>query len=283
MPIDNHLLLYALANTFKVTLGTKTCDATSNMLKKQNEIFNSIKVSEKLYYSKYAMQIAQNLIAYLGQIDLFELNVLDEDEEDKSDINHDFRLHYDDNVTHICMFHNNICIRNIIPEKLMKICKYKRNTNVNKYYTSKYDKIMKHGYKKISKFRKYSNIPENKKSQVLYKPLCDLIITTLSKKRKCSQNLFNYLFTETDRIVLKLYKNRFVIYDFGIDVGTADSFKMKMLTNSTISIIFNNGAKIILSLQTNGSQIKQHMSLKFHCNFQNIDELFGIVCDNIKI
>ncbi|AYV85467.1 MAG: hypothetical protein Satyrvirus18_4 [Satyrvirus sp.] len=277
MPVDDTILLYNLANTFHTIIGIDICDNTKAYMKTKSKIFSKMETSEKIYYTKYSIQIVQNLIEYFEKISLFELNVDPDDE-----IVHDFRLTWKkNNVARISLNHAGVNINNIIPKKLMKICKYKRNTKISKKYTTNYNKLNDNVYKKIKTKDKYSELNDKKKHKTILEPFCDLVMNTLSKKRKCSENLYNYLFDESDRIVLKLYKNRFVMYDFGIELDNVESFRMKISEGNEITITFNNKAKFVLCLQTNATEIKPQLSLKFHTTFKNIDDLFMVKSSTI--
>ena len=277
MPINENLLLFSLANTFNSTLGVDLSDDTKKFMKSNSKKFGKLSTADKMYYTKYSIQLAQSLSEYLDGIKLFEINT-DADPE----VVHDFRLTWKkSNIAHISMSHNSINIKDIIPEKLMKICKYKRNTNICKAYTQKYKKINDNGYKKIKSKEKYSELSDKSKYKYLLEPVYELVLNTLSKKRKCAANLYNHLFSESDRLVLKLYKNRFTIYDFGAELDNVESFRMKFNQEKELVITFNNGVKFSLVLQTNGTQIKEHLSLKFHTNIKNMDELFAIANSSI--
>lgn len=278
MPIDTQLLLYSLANTFKTTLGTEVCNETVLFMKTVAKTFAKLDIEEKMFYTKYSMQLTTKLSFYLQEITRFELNT-----DTSPEINHDFRLIWkNDSIAHLSMVYNSINVKDIIPEKLMRICKYKRNTNICKKYMEEYQKINDEGYDVIQKYEKYTEIPENIKNKILLEPVCNLVMNTIAKKRKCANNLYNHLLNETDRIVLKLYKNRFTIYDFGVKTDTdVTSFRMALETDNTIVITFNNKAEFILRLHTNASEIKNHLSLKFHTHFNNLDELFAI--DNTTV
>lgn len=269
---EKELLLYSLANTFNTTLNVGICDNTKAYLKSKSKSFSKLETSEKIYYTEYSIRLAQTLSDYLDEISFFELNT-----DSEHDIIHDFRLTWkNDNISYISMDHNTINIKDLIPEKLMKICKYKRNTNVCKAYIEEYYKINDHAYKKIKHKNKYSELDNELKNSVILEPICDLIMKTLSKKRKCASNLYNYLFFESDRIVFKLYKNRFTMYDFGKEMDNVESYRMKLNQGNQIMITFNNNTKFSLVLHTNASDIKQHISIKFHTTFKNMDELFAI-------
>lgn len=275
MSIDTDQLVYSLANIFHATLGVKICDATETMLQKKS--FAKISSDDKIFYSKYALRIAQGFTEYFGKIILFELM-----DEEETDIIYDFKLTNEGNeVSYISVDHRNINIQNIIPDKLMKICGYKKNTKICKEYLAQYKEFNDTSYDKIKSKDKYSELSETKKDNVLLKPLCDLVVDTLSKKRKCAKRLYQHLFGEPERLVIKLHKNRFTIYDFSKEIDDVESFKMKLISNNQISVVFNNGTEFMLTLQTNSSEIKQHLSFKFHVRFTNMDELFSVMSIHI--
>ncbi|XWV24602.1 hypothetical protein QJ856_gp1185 [Tupanvirus deep ocean] len=277
MPVNEKMLLYSLANTFSTTLGVDICDDTKAYLKSKSKAFAKLDVEEKMYYAKYSIQLAKCLMDYLDDISLFEINT-----DADSEIVHDFKLTWsDDNIAHVCMSHISINIKDIIPEKLMKICKYKGNTNICKYYLQEYKKLNEKGYKKIQNKSKYSELTDKTKNTAILEPVCNLVLNTLSKKRKCAVNLYNHLFGETDRIVFKLYKNRFTMYDFGVELDDVESFRMKLNPGNEILLTFNNETKFVLTLQTNATDIKEHLSLKFHTNFKNMDELFAVKSSSV--
>lgn len=272
MPVDENLLLFSLANTFNTTFKINICADTKAFIKATGKKFDKLPNSEKVYYVKYSIKLAESLSDYLDDIKLFEINT-----DPDHDIVHDFRLTWaKKNVAHISMSHKTINVKDVIPEKLMKICKYKRNTKICKAYTEKYKKINSNGYKKIKSKNKYSELSDKSKNSNLLGPICDLVLNTLSKKRKCASNFYDFLFAESDRLVLKLYKSRFTIYDFGKELVDVESFGMKLNPGNELLITFNNGVKFSLVLQTNASEIKEHLSLKFHTKIKNLDDLFGV-------
>ena len=272
MPVDQKLLLYSLAKTFNSVLGVDVCDDTLSYLKKITKTFNKLDTDEKMYYTKYSLSVAQSLMNYLKKISLFKLCV-----DSESEVVHDFTLKWGKNkLAYVSLSHNSINIKDIIPEKLMKICKYKRNTNICKAYTNQYDTICKKGYQRIKSKTKYSELSFKTKNKAMLEPVCELVVNTLSKKRKCAEHLYNHLFDEQDRIVFKLYKNRYTMYDFGKELDNVESFRMKLGSDNVITITFNNKTSFNLCLQTNATEIKEHLSLKFHTNFTNMDELFAV-------
>jgi hypothetical protein len=271
MPVNNEFLLYSLAHIFNTTLGIKICDNTKKYIKAKTQSFAELDIDDKMYYTKYAIELAKNLTNYLEDITHFEINT-----DANINIEHDFRLTWKEkNVAHISMSHYDINLKDVIPKKLMKICQYNGNTNINKFYTTQYKKINDKHYHEIQDKGKYSELDEETKSSI-FKSVCDLVVITLTKKRKCAVSLYNYLFEESDRIVLKLYKDRFTIYDFGKELDEVESFGMKFNQENEILVTFNNKTKFNLTLQINSTIIKQNLSLKFHTVFKNMDELFAV-------
>jgi hypothetical protein len=279
MPVDEKLLLYSLAQTFNTTLGVKICSDTKAYLKKTEKKFNKLELNDKIYFTKYALKLAQGLADYLDEIVSFELNT-----DPEHEVVHDFRLirKKKNECIYVSTDHNSIIVRDLIPEKLMRICKYKKNTNICKAYLNGYEAFSKKAYKKISSHDKYSDLKDKTKNSVILEPLCNLVVETIAKKRKCAANLYDHLFGEQNRIVLRLYKNRFTIYDFSKELeNEVESYKMKLTSSDGITITFNNGAKFTLVLHTNATEIKEHLSLKFHTNFVNMDELYSVSTSNI--
>lgn len=277
MSVNLEYLLYSLANTFSKNLGIKICKNTKKFITKLENDYNNLLLDDKLYFSTYAIKLTDTLIHYLPKINFFEINL-----DDNHKILHNFRLKWkNDNTAHISMLHNTIDINNIIPEKLMKICGYNKNTNISKEYSDRYGKISKKFYKKFHKFEKYSSIDTDVKNKYVFDPICKLFIDTLSKKRKCADKLYDHLFSETNRIVLKLYKNRFVIYDFGVKLEPVTSFQLKQIEKNQINIKFNNNVEFLLNLQTNGSEIKQKLSIKYRSTMINLNELFSVANNSI--
>ena len=272
MPLSEEFVLYSLADFFNRTLEVKMSKDTLAFIKNKSKDFSKLSTADKIYYFKYSVQLAESLMRYLDGICYFEINT-----DETNDIAHDFRLTWKKNkVVHISIYHNTINVHDVIPEKLMKICKYKRNTKVCKSYNENYRRINDMAYKKIKSKTKYTELSDKAKNKAFVSPVCDLVVTTLSKKRKCAAHLYNHLFSESNRIVIKLHKNRFVMYDFGQELGSVDSYRMKLSHDNHITITFNNKAKFVLNLQPNGPLIKEHLSIKFHTNFKNMDDIFAV-------
>ncbi|AQN68539.1 hypothetical protein [Saudi moumouvirus] len=281
MSVNNDILLYHIASTFNSVVKIDVCPESKKLIKTgENE---DLSMKDKVYYHSYSLKIVEKLVDYITdklsyKIKLFEINTQDEHE-----VIHDFRIICNKNHTiHISMNHKSICVNDIIPEKLMKICKYQKNTNVHKAFAQEYQEISKKCYKKIKNYEKYSEISDKVKNKEIIKPFSNLVFETLSKKRKCAQNLYNHLFNDSNRIILKLYKNRFRIYDLDKDLEEIKSFGMKISEDGEITISFNNGTVFTLKLRTNASEIKERLSLKFRTTFVNLDELFSICDTNVS-
>ena len=275
MSVDTDILLYNLINTLHTTLAINVCKNTKKFLTgKISKKYGTLSQEDKFYYVAYGVKLAQSLTGYIPKITLLEINT-----GDNPDISYNFKLQSKEcGSKYISLSHEDILIRDIIPEKLMKICKYRKNTNVHKEYTAEYQKICEKVYAKINSNEKYSDMDEAQKQKKIYKHYTELVTETLKKKRKCASNLYAHLFSETDRIVLKLYKKRFIIYDFGIELKESEikSFKITKKSDSEINIQFNNGTIFCLTLHTNSTLVKEHLSLKFHTKFENMDELFVV-------
>lgn len=278
MPVDNDIMLFSIINTFNKTLGVDICDDSKKYLKSNAKKFSKLGSIDKIYYTKYSGQIAQSLMDYLEKITLFEINT-DPDNE----IVHDFKVTWKkNNVAHISLSHASINTRDVIPEKLMKICGYKKNTNVCKAYTESYQKINDKGYGKVKSKTKYSEISDKSKEKAILEPTRNLVLATIGKKKKHSQKLYDHLFGETDRIVFRLYKNRYAMYDFGKELGTVEGYvKMKLDKDDNIVVTFNNKTNFSLCLQTNATEIKPHLSMKFKTTFTNMDELFIVASASV--
>lgn len=278
MPLNNKLIIYGLAKYLNSFCNVELCNATANYVKKKSKIFQNLEISERTYITNYALNLANGLISYLGEIKAFELNDTDDHE-----IIHDFRLIYKKKSTaYISIDHLGIGTKDIIPEKLMKICKFKKNSNIAKSFLSEYDEITNEIYKKIKDYEKYSDVSDKVKRNSIYKPICNLLIDSIGTKRKCAQQLYNHLFPESGRIMIKLYSSRFIIYDFGKQTKEITSYKMKLVSNNEVEIVFNNGASFLLRLRTNSPEIKKHISIKFKTTFTNMDDIFSVANGKIK-
>jgi hypothetical protein len=157
----------------------------------------------------------------------------------------------------------------------MKICGARGNSNFHKTYTAAYSDIVTTAYEKISQHERYSEISDKRKEKYLILPVRDLFVETMERKRKIAPKLFEYLFSETDRIVVDIKKNGFNIYDFSRQMSVPKSYTITTDEESSdsLNIAFDNDASFQLQLRTNAVLIKEHISLKFRTTFDNMDEL----------
>ena len=271
MSMDHDTLMYSLActfqNTFNVTLGENATTFVETYGKK----FHKLTTVEKVYYTKYTLKLAESFAEQMGMIREFEINT-----DPEAEIVHDFSITpKKGSVRYIVMSHKHINVKDIIPEKLPKLCKYSKNTTVAKEFGAGYQHINTTAMKKIQSKSLYNEVTDKLKRKSIYEPICNLVIDSFSMKRKCATSFYHALFDESDRIILKLYKNKFVMYDFGKAMEEASSYKMKLTDHDEVTVTFNNKAEFAMKLKINNAEIKEKLSLKFHVDFKNMDELFA--------
>ena len=254
--------------------------AAQDAAKAANVDPDSLSANDNMFfYTKYATILSEKIVAISKKkISKFEIT-----QDDDSVIMPEFTITYGKSSRRICLNHKDIRIANLIPKNLMKICGYRKNTTISKEFTESYSKLNDKVYSKIKSHSKYSEITPEKKESLIFKPVSQLLIDTISGKRKCSSNLFKHLFSETDRVVIRIYKSSFTIYDFSKDISETESFKMQLLENHDIILTFKNGVEFKLSLQTNAPEIKDKLSLKYHVSIQNFDQLFSIDSGKVKV
>jgi len=272
MSLDEQMLLYSLSCTFENTIGASLGENAQSFQKSHTKNFSKLPPAERMHYTKYSLQLAESFSEHVGIIKEFEINL-----DPGIDIPHDFSITpKKGEKKYVSLSHKDIHLRDVIPEKFARVCKYKKNTNIYRNFSTNYQKINENAYKKISSKERYNCVSDKLKQSAIFYPICELIIDSFAKKRKCAPYLYRYLFEESERMVLKLYKNRFVVYDFGTILDDVQSFKMKMTGENEITITFNNGAEFILSLKTNSNEIKEKLSLKFSVQFKTMDKLFAV-------
>lgn len=304
--MNNTILLYSLANTFKSSFGINVCSNTTAFLDSDvKSEFKKLTEADQSHYVTYSLKLANSLREYIPRIIKFYYNpvavadsvadadsdadadaVADADaDKPESQIQHDFRLESKKYGTRlISMTFANLESNDIIPCKLMKICNYRKNTNMYKEYMPLYKDICTNAYNMISDSERYSELSTKTKQKYLYNPIIDLTISTLSKKRKCAEHLYKHLFNEPDRIMLKIHKRKFIIYDFGIELAESDikSYRIgKLDVDDSIFILFNNGVQFNLLLRTNNGNITEYISLKYHTKMHNMDQLYAIKRESV--
>lgn len=280
MSVDQHVFSFCLANVFK-TMGTTLCAETLSSQKKMSKVFEELEMDERLYYNKYATSVATELFGYLGNIDLFETN-------EKENDGYHLRLSVDDGETYsyVSLSHKDVAINDIIPTNLGTVLNFKKKSGSLEGFKEKYAALNKKMYKEVKYFDKFSEIPDESKMDDLFEPTCKFIKNVIEENQDRAKFLYKHLFDEEERIVIKLLKSRFVIYDFGIktikhinscDVEIDEDDKNKLLLE------FNNGAKFCLTLGTNASEIKEHISLKYKTKYTNMNDTYFVGKGTISI
>lgn len=280
MSVDQHVFSFCLANTFK-TMGTTLCAETLSSQKKMSKVFEELEMDERLYYNKYATSVATELFGYLGNIDLFETN-------EKEDDGYDLRLSVDGGETYsyVSLSHKDVAINDIIPVNLGSVLKFKKKSDDLEEFKEKYAALNKKMYKEVKSFDKFSEVPDESKMDDLFEPTCKFIKKVIEENQDRAKFLYKHLFDEEEKIVIKLLKSRFAIYDFGIktikhinscEVEIDEDDKNKLLLE------FNNGAQFCLVLGTNASEIKEHISLKYKTKYKNINDTYFVGKGTISI
>lgn len=290
MTINNEFMIMTIAHIMHNVLGARLCELTQKKLRRHQKDAMKIDNDEKFYYYTYGLRICTKLANYMDNINMMQLVGCENREDhfddaseqaeqsegaDFSEIPHDFLLYWGDaQCTPVSLDYNGIEINNLIPEKLMHV--YSRDTKSDKHvrYKKAYLKLNDQGYKKIKKQEKFTNVDAKIKNKYVLAPICQLVADTM-QEQGCAQTLCRFLFREHDRIVLRLYKNRFIIYDFGLQVKPVKSFKLAV-DGANLEIEFNNGFKFVLHLKPNSTQIKQSLALKFRTDFKSLQDIYVI-------
>lgn len=277
--LDRPILLYSIANVFKNNMKIKVSDEINeNYLDGDiSSEYLDMTVEEKNTYSTTAFKIVQSLMEYIPQISLVEMS-----QEEEVSFSYDFILHSRKCGTKYIRFtQKNDYVNGIIPHKLMKICGYRKNTNMYKSYYPEYTSITEDIYDRFSDKEKFSNLTDKQKERNVYDPVNTLVYNTLLNKRKCAAKLYEHIIDDGEAIVVRVYKRKYKIFDFGIelDADEVSSMSLKKPAADELTIKFNNGVKVELMLRNNNTDITSKLSLKYNAKITNIDELF-MVRDN---
>jgi len=265
MNIQESLMISCISKSF----GSFGCKVTNDMInynKKSDKEFVELEVKKKVEYSNYAIKIVNGLISHIGDINYVDVDTSLDDR--------DILLLSTNNgktCTSVTLARNKV--NDIIPKKIMKICKYKKDNKKLIQYNKKYCNLNESIYKTISKYDKYSEIPEKTKQTKLYDPICSLMVDTLEENIDCASKIYTHIFSPPKMITIKIFKNKYMIYDFSVK-NNIDSFEVSKIDENNIEIEFNNGAKFNLKLGNNSQEITENLSLKFHAKFQNIDDIY---------
>lgn len=267
MAIDSNLLLYSLAQTFSTILLIKVDPQTNEFIASKERKFSKLSPEDKLYYTRYATKLSSFLTTYIDNIYQFEVNSLTEDL-----IPHNFRIKWNEKkcYTAYISLSSDILLNNVFPKDLPKILKNKTTT-----YSNDYDKLNTSTYKKIKSSTKYSELSAQTKEEILnsFSILAnDIIVSTPSTT---TRTFYKKIFFEAPRLVIKLFKNRFVAYDFELQVDPPTKFTATVSDNN-VKLLFDNGSIFNLRLKINSPEIKKYIPLKFITKFENIDEMYQV-------
>lgn len=275
--LDNKFILYSLAMTFRNNLGVSLSSSAVKFIEGEiSEKFDNLDTDSKIYYFRYSLKMAESLLNYIPKITEFSMANFDDTVSPHNFIIESKKM----GTKYIRLVNTDSFSEDIIPNKLMKICKYNKKTNVGKEYYSEYESTCEDIYDRISDEKKYSDLSDDEKEKYIFKPITNLVISTLSGKRKCAPHLYNHLLPFNDIIAIKAYKKKFIIYDFTMTSNLkgktheVTSLKLKKISSSQIEVEFSNGVLFDLNLKTNGKKISEHISLKYHAKIGNIDDTF---------
>lgn len=268
--INQEYLLSQIAKIFSTMVSLEVCKRSEILISENRSVGKALEANEKLYYNKYATAVCESLNVYLKKKKIKQFVLNRDKEKDKS---YDFILRGKED-TKISLNSKSIEVKDIIPQRLMKICGIRGNSTMHRQYTASYAEITSTAYEKISRYERYSEIPDGKKNKYLIAPIRDLFVTTMTKKRKITPILFKHLFSETDRIVVDIKKTGFTVYDFSRQLEEPESYNITTDDDdpTSLTITFNNDAVFRLELRTNAVQVKEHLSLKFRTTFENMDD-----------
>ena len=275
--MDTQLLSYSIYQAFTENLKIEDDESCRKLIKKGSRKYDDLDENEKLYYSNYALKIAKSLLNHVGKINT--LVIMEENGK------YSFKLVQKKSERIVHIVNTNIATKSIIPEKMWKVCGYRKNTNVSHEFIDAYLDINEKFMEKVEEkeYVNYSEVSEKIIEKFINKPICSLIADSFTKKRKCATELFNYIFPYYDEIYVKAYKTRYAIYDFATEIPDPESIKLTYddEESNKINLNFNNNAQFVMILKTNSSKIREKLSLKFTINFKNIDDIFCIECDNV--
>lgn len=270
--INIDYLLSRVAAGFKKE-GLKVCKYSRALI---SDDYDELELSkgESVYYQEYAEAIVGYLSHTYRKVDLsdFRLN-----KDRKGVKTHDFVLSNSDDLSiPVSLQYKTLGINDLIPSRLMKICKLRGGTKPNRKYTEGYEAIETRAYSKISHYERFKDVPEEKLDAHLITPMRDLVVETLDKKKTLSANLYHYLMTDKDRLLFRLRKKGFDVYDFTRDIPdpTAHKIEVGRTDLNSFLISFNNECSFQLELRPNNPYIKEHISLKFRVSFENLDDTF---------
>lgn len=278
MTIKRDNILYCIIRCSKIFVGTKIDSSGKKYIEELQQSFNQLSFDQKLYNSVYGLRIIGWLTNYLDSIKHIELNIID----NKSNP-HDFRLIVDKStIIYVSLDNKKIRVNNIIPKQINDVFKCDTFNDENNDFMQSLDKINKSAYTLFKDtYSKISEIDIKTRAKMLLNPVNQLFLEYLNKNRKKKTKcLFNWLFNEKNRFVLRLLKSKFTMYDFTQDYEIPTDYTI-VFDNDIICVQFNNGFDFSLKLRLNSGAIDKSFCLKYVTTFVNIDNIFGT--DFVKI
>lgn len=277
LPIEENILMYSIVFSLTNNLAINVCQKSKNLLTYHNTSYNNLQSPEKIYYSKYAMKILEKITGYMENVSYFEFN-----DDFESEIQHNFKITWGPDVekiiTPVSLYGETINIVNILPEKIMQYCKQDSESEICIEFEKNYEKLMSNLRNKIIKREESEKLHISKKTELISNSVYKLIIDTLKQMQHCALHLYNHIFSENNRIVFNIAKNKFRMYDFeNPELNDVTSFKIGMDPEKKCIILeFNNEVAFLLTLKMRDSQIKERISLELVTKMVNIDKKFMV-------
>ncbi len=155
MSVDRDILLYHIVSTFDTIVSTDLCKNSKKLLKDANL---DLSVQDKIYYTNYSLKIVQKLVEHVTNDLSLKIKGIEINTEENHEVVHDFRIICSKNhFIHVSMNHKSINVNDIIPEKLMKICGYKKNQICIKLIRQNIKKFVKDLIKKSNHMKNILN------------------------------------------------------------------------------------------------------------------------------
>jgi hypothetical protein len=259
-------------------VSTKIDSSGKKYINDLHQVFNELTIDQKLYNSVYGLRIIGWLTNYVGPIKHIELNIVD------NKLNsHHFRLIIDKStIIYVSLDNKKIKVNDIIPKQINDVFKCDSFNDENNDFMQDLEKINKAAYNLFNgTYSKISEIELKTRAKVLLNPVNKLFTEYLNKNRKRKTKcLFNWLFNEKNRFVLRLLKSKFTMYDFTKEYEAPTNYTI-VFDNDIICVQFDNGFDFALKLKLNSGAIDKSFCLKYVTTFINIDQIFGT--DFIKI
>jgi hypothetical protein len=279
--LDYTLVMIDVVLAFKELLPNTKIDKKYLQLVKDNP---KKKNKNKKFYKTYGTKIVKMLNKYINNMQSI---VYVSDTE--------FELIYNNKGSvNVCLEYPKRLTNIIYPSRLMKLCGYQKNTTVYDTYTKLCQKYNTKVYDKIKKYKKYSNMSERAKTNDIVIPMTKIIHDTLSQKRKTIhiEKLQKTLFTPSQKIMFRLFRNKLSMYDFGYDINSPTNKKMKILKNGDMLIKFSsthnddhpeksNTMEFLMMARTNGQEIKNQITIRYLVKFSNMPEHYLIASKKI--